>query len=155
MDAAAEFGRNPVSKYQIQPEYGGGGEQTDARRDCRTRLVKLNSQARRGQGNIHFPCSADHVQDCQSYPVDPFSSCYTCDHASSNKVVIIQCYIGCKGNTSTWHLNGFLDGSNLGSTVLYTYINHHIGTRDHCKIVHNYQDSLIVILTSILRQYIQ
>ena len=22
MDAAAEFGRNPVSKHQIQPEYG-------------------------------------------------------------------------------------------------------------------------------------
>ena len=27
----------------------------------------------RGQGNIHFPCSADHVQDWQPYPVDPYS----------------------------------------------------------------------------------
>ena len=26
----------------------------------------------RGQGNIHFPCSADHEQDWQPYPVDPF-----------------------------------------------------------------------------------
>ena len=25
----------------------------------------------RGQGNVHFPCSADHEQDWQSYPVDP------------------------------------------------------------------------------------
>ena len=34
----------------------------------------------RGQGNIHFRCSADHVQDWQpSYPVDPYS-CYMCDH---------------------------------------------------------------------------
>ena len=33
----------------------------------------------RGQGNIHFSCSADHVQDWQPYPVDPYS-CYTCDH---------------------------------------------------------------------------
>ena len=33
----------------------------------------------RGQGNMHFPCSADHVQDWQPYPVDP-SSCYMCDH---------------------------------------------------------------------------
>ena len=33
----------------------------------------------RGQGNIHFPCSADHVQDWQPYPVDPYS-CYMCDH---------------------------------------------------------------------------
>ena len=32
-----------------------------------------------GQGNIDFPCSADHVQDWQPYPVDPYS-CYVCDH---------------------------------------------------------------------------
>ena len=31
MDAAAELGRNPVSKHQIQPEYGDG--QADAGRD--------------------------------------------------------------------------------------------------------------------------
>ena len=33
----------------------------------------------RGQGNIDFPCSADHEQDWQPYPVDPYF-CYTCDH---------------------------------------------------------------------------
>ena len=27
-----------------------------------------------GQGNIHFPCSADHEQDWQPYPVYPYSS---------------------------------------------------------------------------------
>ena len=31
MDAAAELGRNPVSKHQIQPEYGD--EQADAGRN--------------------------------------------------------------------------------------------------------------------------
>ena len=31
----------------------------------------------RGQGNVHFPCSADHEQDWQPYPVDPYSA--TCD----------------------------------------------------------------------------
>ena len=31
LDAAAELGRNPVSKHQIQPEYGD--EQADAGRD--------------------------------------------------------------------------------------------------------------------------
>ena len=56
MDAAAELGRNPVSKHQIQPEYGD--EQADAGRDCRTRLARPNSQARTRQGNINFPCSA-------------------------------------------------------------------------------------------------
>ena len=37
MDAAAELGRNPVNKHQIQREYGD--EETDVGRDCRTRLA--------------------------------------------------------------------------------------------------------------------
>ena len=49
MDAAAELGRNPVSKHQIQPEYGD--EQADAGRDCRTRLPRPNSRARTRTGN--------------------------------------------------------------------------------------------------------
>ena len=28
----------------------------------------------RGQGNVHFPCSADNEQDWQPYPVDPYSA---------------------------------------------------------------------------------
>ena len=28
----------------------------------------------RGQGNIHFPCPADHEKDWQPYPVDPYSA---------------------------------------------------------------------------------
>ena len=28
----------------------------------------------RGQGDIHFPCSADHEQDWQPYPVDTYSA---------------------------------------------------------------------------------
>ena len=36
----------------------------------------------RGQGNSHFPCSADHVQDWQPYPFDPYS-CYMRDHTYS------------------------------------------------------------------------
>ena len=27
-----------------------------------------------GLGNIHFPCSADHEQDWQPHPVDPYSA---------------------------------------------------------------------------------
>ena len=74
-----ELGRNPVSKHQIQPEYGD--EQADAGRDCRIRLARPNSQARtRTEGNIVFPFSADHVQGWQPYPVDQYSSCYVCDH---------------------------------------------------------------------------
>ena len=36
----------------------------------------------RGQGNIHFPCSADHEQDWQPYPVDPYSAICD-DHAGA------------------------------------------------------------------------
>ena len=82
MDAASELGRNPVSKHQIQPEYGD--EQADAGRDCRTRLAKPNSHER-GHGKNIFSCSADHVQDWQPYPVDPYS-CYMCDHTYINNI---------------------------------------------------------------------
>ena len=44
MDAVAELGSDPVSKNQIQPEYGD--EQADAGRNCRIRLARPNSQAR-------------------------------------------------------------------------------------------------------------
>ena len=38
----------------------------------------LRDQIReREQGNINFPCSADHEQDWQPYPVDPYSA--ACD----------------------------------------------------------------------------
>ena len=69
MNAAAELGRNPVSKHHIQPEYGD--EQADAGRDCRTRLANQILRRERGQENIHFPCSVDHGHDWQPYPVDP------------------------------------------------------------------------------------
>ena len=55
MDAAAGLGRNPVSKHQIQPEYGN--EQVDAERDCRNRLARPISQARTNadRGILIFP----------------------------------------------------------------------------------------------------
>ena len=49
IDAAAELGRNLVSKHQIQPEYGDE-QQADAGRDCRAHLARPNFQARTGTG---------------------------------------------------------------------------------------------------------
>ena len=72
MDAAAELGRNPVSKHQIQPEYGD--EQADAGRDCKPVSRDQILRHAREQGNIIFPCSADHEQDWKPYPVDPYSA---------------------------------------------------------------------------------
>ena len=43
----------------------------------------------RGQGNIQFPCLADHVQDWQPDPVDPYS-CYMCDHSKSSTTININ-----------------------------------------------------------------
>ena len=40
----------------------------------------------RGQGNMHFPCSADHEQDWQPYLIDPYS-CYMCDHTYIHKYI--------------------------------------------------------------------
>ena len=54
MDAAAELGRNPVSKHQIQPEFGD--EQADAG-DGTAESISRDQILRhaRGQGSIIFP----------------------------------------------------------------------------------------------------
>ena len=47
----------------------------------------------RGQGNIHFPCLADHEQDWQPYPVDPYS-CYMYDHSY---ILLVEDHSGNEG----------------------------------------------------------
>ena len=37
----------------------------------------------RGQRNIYFLCSADHEQDWQPYPVDPYSAVICDDHTAT------------------------------------------------------------------------
>ena len=81
MDAAAELGSNPVSKHQIQPEYM---ETSRLTRDGAAEPVSRDQILRheRGQtGKDWFSLlySADHVQDWQPYPVDPYS-CYVREH---------------------------------------------------------------------------
>ena len=80
MDAAAELGRYPVSKHQIQPEYVW--RMSRLARDGTAEPVLQDQILRhvRGQGNIHFPRSADHEQDWRPYPVDPCSA--ICDDHS-------------------------------------------------------------------------
>ena len=34
----------------------------------------MNLRGVRGQGKFPFPCSVDHKQDWQPYPVDPYSA---------------------------------------------------------------------------------
>ena len=51
----------------------------------RNKILRLE----RGQGNIHFPYSADPEQDWQPYPVDPYPS-YTRDHAYTHEWGAVQ-----------------------------------------------------------------
>ena len=46
----------------------------------------------RGQGKIHFPCSADHEQDWQPYPVDPYPLLYVMT-IPTRKVVITSLHV--------------------------------------------------------------
>ena len=43
-------------------------------RDGRAEPVSRDANGDREQGIIHFPCSADHKQDWQPYPVDAQSA---------------------------------------------------------------------------------
>ena len=73
MDAAAELGRNPV----MSTRFSLSMEMSRLTRDGTAEPVSRDQVLRRerGQGNIHFPRSADDKQDWQPYPVDPYS-CY-------------------------------------------------------------------------------
>ena len=75
LDAVAESERNPASKYQIQPECGerAGNRLT---RDGTAEPVSRDQILRRerGQVNHYLPCSAEHKQDQQPYPVGPYST---------------------------------------------------------------------------------
>ena len=59
-------------------------------------IARLNSQARTVTGDINFPCSADHEQDWQPYPVD---SAICDDHT------YIHTYRGVTHNAVHLHIN--------------------------------------------------
>ena len=72
MDAAAKLGKNPV----VSTRFSLSMEMSRLTRDGTAEPVSRDQILRhaRGQGNVHFPCSADHEQDWQPYPVDPYSA---------------------------------------------------------------------------------
>ena len=80
------YGGFYINKW-TPPRYSGGIPYVSTRfslsvemsrltRDGTAEPVSPNQILRhaRGQGNINFPCSADHEQDWQPYPVDPYSA---------------------------------------------------------------------------------
>ena len=95
MDAAAELGRNnPIStRFSLSMEMSSLTRDGTAETVSRDQILRHE----RGQGNIIFSCcSADHEQDWQPYPVDPYS-CYMCDHNMCDHVqyAALPIYPGC------------------------------------------------------------
>ena len=73
----------------------------------------------RGQGNVHFPCSADHEQDWQPYPVDPYSA--ICDDHTYIHTYILSTVSARAGNRSVrvrWYARFTRVRSNNLSTQL-------------------------------------
>ena len=60
----------------------------------------------RGQGKIHFPCSADHEQDWQPYPVDPYSAICD-DHTYIHTYLICMMFEFLMAYTSVAQDKGF------------------------------------------------
>ena len=56
----------------------------------------------RGQGNIHFPYSAELEQDWQPYPVDPYSAIIICNVINGHTYIhtYIHTYWGAQGTLS-------------------------------------------------------
>ena len=102
MDAAAELGRNPVvSKHQIQPDYM---EMSRLARDGTAEHVSRYQILRRerGQGNINFPFSADHEQDWQPYPVEPYSCYMLYYHTIHTQYILPLVYVRNNNNNDTY-----------------------------------------------------
>ena len=78
---AVSYGRRPGTREEsrrVSTRFSLSMEMSRLTRDGTAEPVSRDQILRhaRGQGNVHFPCSADHEQDWQPYPVDPYSAIY-------------------------------------------------------------------------------
>ena len=64
----------------------------------------------RGQGNIYFPCSADHEQDWQPYPVDPYSAICD-DYIPSSMYVVVFFTLTDRASTIPSNIRGCQSGT--------------------------------------------
>ena len=88
MEADAELRRIPL----VSTRFSLSMAMCRLTRDGTAETVSRDQIIRRerGQGNIHFPCSADHEQFWQPYPVDPYS-CYMCDYTYIHTYDSLRC----------------------------------------------------------------
>ena len=81
----------------------------------------------RGQGNIHFSCSADYEQDWQPYPVDPYSAICD-DHTYTQSIIDPSWEDQCE-----WHRMARLIGADCA--VMCNLTNTHTHTHTHTHTV--------------------
>ena len=89
----------------------------------------------RGQGNVHFPCSADHEQDWQPYPVDPYSAICD-DHTYIHTYALLRKSLnaakGLGGIRTLAARTKILHGIKRGSPMLSHRVNSIISGRNYC-----------------------
>ena len=98
------MGENSVGKHHIQPSVWGMStrfsqslEMSRLTRDGTAETVSRDKilGRERGQGKVHFPCSAGHVQDGQPYTVvHTLATCVTI-HNVGEKPTVILCVCVC------------------------------------------------------------
>ena len=71
----------------------------------------------RGQGNVHFPCPADHEQDWQPYPVDPYSA--ICDDHTYIHTYLVTFPNSIAAGFRSVHMYILVSGFRLFSTSKY------------------------------------
>ena len=90
MDAAAELGRNP--RFSLSMEMSRLTRDGIAETVSRDQILRHE----RGQGNINFPCSADHEQYWQAYPtrlIHTLAICVTACYATFVYTLVCICVI--------------------------------------------------------------
>ena len=78
----------------------------------------------RGQGNNHFPCSANHEQDWQPYPVDPYSAIcddhtyiHTYTHTAHQKAKVVSRGSSAHDTRPLAPQNGWTENSSCGTAT--------------------------------------
>ena len=88
----------------------------------------------RGQGNIHFPCSADHEQDWQPYPVDPYSAICD-DHTNIHTYIMDMCGTGNTAVREAINNISFCPGYRTVCSTVVGYLSN-IGTSPRIRNTH-------------------
>ena len=79
----------------------------------------------RGQEDIHFSCIADHVQDWQPYPVDPYSSRMRKILPGVNVIIAAYRHGSNERNCASWNNSRHHNSTSKRTSVTNTYIKTH------------------------------